>query len=186
MWNGYKVVDADAHMHEPQDMWEKYVERKYLAQAPKVAYMNGTFMVYEPDGKIIAKDEKAGQRPSEAVVQYYDGGGCLRDHRVPSDEPVKLLAGASAIFPSRRHPVLPATLGLWFTTRLRLAPQRNDMLGGGVRSHVDAAGPLSPQRVTDGESHPADFFHLQLHHFAVLQRTQALMVRPAGNEITAM
>ena len=57
MWNGYQVVDADAHMHEPQDMWEKYVEPKYLAQAPKVAYMNGTFMVYEADGKIISKDE---------------------------------------------------------------------------------------------------------------------------------
>ena len=50
MWNGFKVVDADAHMHEPQDMWEKYLEPKYLAQSPKVAYMNGTFMVYEPDG----------------------------------------------------------------------------------------------------------------------------------------
>src|SRR5262245_13168406 len=57
MWNGYKVVDADAHMHEPRDMWEKYVESKYLHQVPKVAYMNGTFMVYEPDGKIIPKDE---------------------------------------------------------------------------------------------------------------------------------
>ena len=63
MWNGYKVVDADAHMHEPQDMWEKYVEPKYRAQAPKVAYMNGTFMVYEPDGKIIPKDEKQVKGP---------------------------------------------------------------------------------------------------------------------------
>ena len=63
MWNGYKVVDADAHMHEPQDMWEKHLEPKYLAQAPKVAYMNGTFMVYEPDGKIIPKDEKQVKGP---------------------------------------------------------------------------------------------------------------------------
>jgi len=23
MWKGYKVLDADAHMHEPQDMWDK-------------------------------------------------------------------------------------------------------------------------------------------------------------------
>jgi uncharacterized protein len=63
MWNGYKVIDADAHMHEPQDMWEKYVEAKYRAQTPKVAYMNGTFMVYEPDGKIIPKDEKQVKGP---------------------------------------------------------------------------------------------------------------------------
>ena len=57
MWQGYKVIDADAHMHEPQDMWERYVEPKYRERAPKVAYMNGTFMIYQPDGKIIAKDE---------------------------------------------------------------------------------------------------------------------------------
>jgi predicted TIM-barrel fold metal-dependent hydrolase len=63
MWNGYKVIDADAHMHEPHDMWEKYVEPKYRAQTPKVAYMNGTFMVYEPDGKIIPKDEKQVKGP---------------------------------------------------------------------------------------------------------------------------
>src|SRR3954463_15825513 len=63
MWNGYRVVDADAHMHEPQDMWEKYVEPRYRAQAPKVAYMNGTFMVYEPDGKIILRDEKQVKGP---------------------------------------------------------------------------------------------------------------------------
>ncbi len=26
MWNGYKIIDADAHMHEPQYLWERYVE----------------------------------------------------------------------------------------------------------------------------------------------------------------
>ncbi len=25
MWKSFKVIDADAHMHEPQDMWERYV-----------------------------------------------------------------------------------------------------------------------------------------------------------------
>jgi hypothetical protein len=50
MWNGFKVIDADAHMHEPRDLWERYVEPKYRNDVPRVAYMNGTFMVYEPDG----------------------------------------------------------------------------------------------------------------------------------------
>ncbi|HWP56656.1 MAG TPA: amidohydrolase family protein [Candidatus Acidoferrales bacterium] len=58
MWNGYRVVDADAHMHEPKDMWDRYVEPEYRARAPKVAYMSGTFMVYQPDGKIVPGDEK--------------------------------------------------------------------------------------------------------------------------------
>ena len=24
MWNGFKVIDSDAHHHEPMDMWERY------------------------------------------------------------------------------------------------------------------------------------------------------------------
>jgi uncharacterized protein len=58
VWKSYKVIDADAHMHEPMNMWELHLERQYRDRAPKVAYMNGTFMVYEPDGKIISKGEK--------------------------------------------------------------------------------------------------------------------------------
>jgi predicted TIM-barrel fold metal-dependent hydrolase len=58
MWKDYRVIDADAHMHEPKDMWERYVEPKYQDKVPRVAYMSGTFMIYEPDGKIIAKGEK--------------------------------------------------------------------------------------------------------------------------------
>src|SRR6185369_9815878 len=55
MWNGMKVIDADAHMHEPEYLWDRYVEAKYRDRVPKVAYMDGVFMVYEPDGKIIPK-----------------------------------------------------------------------------------------------------------------------------------
>jgi len=58
MWNGMQVIDADAHMHEPRDMWDKYVEAKYKDRVPKVAFMDGIFMVYEPDGYIIPKNDK--------------------------------------------------------------------------------------------------------------------------------
>jgi predicted TIM-barrel fold metal-dependent hydrolase len=63
VWKDYKVIDADAHMHEPKDMWDRHLEQRYRGRAPKVAYMNGTFMVYEPDGKIISKDEKQVKGP---------------------------------------------------------------------------------------------------------------------------
>jgi predicted TIM-barrel fold metal-dependent hydrolase len=63
MWKEFKVIDADAHMHEPQDMWDRYLESKYRERAPRVAHMNGTFMIYEPDGKIIPKDEKQVKGP---------------------------------------------------------------------------------------------------------------------------
>jgi predicted TIM-barrel fold metal-dependent hydrolase len=72
MWNGYKVIDADAHMHEPADMWERYLERDYRSLAPRVAYMNGTFMVYEPDGKIIPKNEKQLKGPPKESFEVLE------------------------------------------------------------------------------------------------------------------
>ena len=66
MWKGYKVIDADAHMHEPQYLWERYVEPKYRDQVPKVAFMDGNFMVYEPDGKFVPKDEIQAAPPESA------------------------------------------------------------------------------------------------------------------------
>lgn len=66
MWKGFKVMDADAHMHEPQYLWERYVEPAYRDQVPKVAFMDGAFMVYEPDGRIIPKTEKQPKLPRTA------------------------------------------------------------------------------------------------------------------------
>src|SRR5262245_10859281 len=36
----FKVIDADAHMHEPEYLWDRYVESKYRDQMPKVAFMD--------------------------------------------------------------------------------------------------------------------------------------------------
>src|SRR5262250_2686318 len=66
MWKGMKVIDADAHMHEPEYLWERYVEPKFRDRVPKVAFMDGVFMVYEPDGKIIPKGELQLRPPPSA------------------------------------------------------------------------------------------------------------------------
>jgi len=66
MWRQFKVIDADAHMHEPQYLWDRYVEPKYRDQVPKVAFMDGVFMIYEPDGKFIPKGEIQSRPPESA------------------------------------------------------------------------------------------------------------------------
>ena len=66
MYKGMKVMDADAHMHEPEYMWDRYVEAEYHDQVPKVAFMDGIIMVYEPDGRIIPKSDTQ-PRPSPGV-----------------------------------------------------------------------------------------------------------------------
>jgi predicted TIM-barrel fold metal-dependent hydrolase len=66
MWKNFKVIDADGHMHEPQYLWERYVEPKYRNRVPKVAFMDGNFMVYEPDGKFVSKSEIQAAPPESA------------------------------------------------------------------------------------------------------------------------
>jgi hypothetical protein len=39
MWNGMKIIDADAHMHEPKYLWKRDIEPKYRKQVPKVAFL---------------------------------------------------------------------------------------------------------------------------------------------------
>ena len=74
MWKGYRVIDADAHMHEPQYLWERYVEAKYRDRVPKVAFMDGNRMIYEPDGKIITKEalqQGPAQSANKAMAEKY-------------------------------------------------------------------------------------------------------------------
>jgi uncharacterized protein len=66
MWKNFQVIDADAHMHEPQYLWERYVEPKYRDQVPKVAFMDGNFMIYEPDGKFVTRREIQAAPPESA------------------------------------------------------------------------------------------------------------------------
>jgi len=52
MWNGFKVIDADAHHHEPQDLWDRYLEPAYRDRVPKVIGMQRNFFVYAKDEKL--------------------------------------------------------------------------------------------------------------------------------------
>lgn len=64
MWKGFKVIDADAHMHEPEYLWERYVEPEYRDQVPRVVGMNGINFIYEPDGKLIPHGKGRTGHPS--------------------------------------------------------------------------------------------------------------------------
>ena len=49
MWKGYKIIDADAHLQEPFDLWKDYVEPEFYDRRPIVNdYEGGTFFHYSP------------------------------------------------------------------------------------------------------------------------------------------
>ena len=35
MYNGYKFIDSDAHILEPSDIWERYLEPQFRAEMPR-------------------------------------------------------------------------------------------------------------------------------------------------------
>ena len=77
MWKGMKVIDADAHMHEPHTYGSATWKPKYRDQVPKVAFMDGNFMVYEPDGKNYSKKANSSRAPPESAWKS-DGGKVRR------------------------------------------------------------------------------------------------------------
>src|SRR5262249_60727091 len=52
MWNGFRVIDSDAHHHEPMDMWDRYLEPNFRDRVPKVIGMRRNFYVYAHDDKL--------------------------------------------------------------------------------------------------------------------------------------
>ncbi len=35
MKNAFKILDSDMHLMEPVDLWERYIDAKYKADAPR-------------------------------------------------------------------------------------------------------------------------------------------------------
>ena len=52
MYQGYRVIDADAHFYEPANIWEQYVEAEYQDQIPRVAQIHSRAILEYEDGKV--------------------------------------------------------------------------------------------------------------------------------------
>ena len=63
--NGFKIIDSDMHIMEPPDLWERYIDKKFKARAPRGVVSHNVRdlrMVY-PDGRDWAR-----QSPRESDV----------------------------------------------------------------------------------------------------------------------
>ena len=64
MWKGFKVIDSDAHHHEPQHLWSQYIEPEFRERIPRVIGMQGAFFVYAPDDKFFPLAEQGAPIPA--------------------------------------------------------------------------------------------------------------------------
>ncbi|MFI5267788.1 MAG: amidohydrolase family protein [Chloroflexota bacterium] len=56
MWQDYKVIDGDAHHHEPPSLWNRYVEPAFQDRVPKVIGVRRNFFVYAPEAHMAGVD----------------------------------------------------------------------------------------------------------------------------------
>ena len=51
--NGFKAMDSDMHVFEPADLWQRYIDKKYLERAPKGLNRSFRDLGIEIEGKIM-------------------------------------------------------------------------------------------------------------------------------------
>jgi predicted TIM-barrel fold metal-dependent hydrolase len=112
MYKGLKVIDADAHMQEPPDVWDKYVEPKFYDRRPIVKEVEyRLFFKYEP-GELYpqalgGKDQMGRLRPKEilarqpikygeAYEEYWSAESRLRDMQKFGWDKMVLIPGTGA------------------------------------------------------------------------------------------
>ena len=56
--NGFKILDSDMHIMEPPDLWEKYIDSKFKARAPRgvISHNVRDLRLVHPNGKEWARN----------------------------------------------------------------------------------------------------------------------------------
>lgn len=80
MLNGYQIIDADSHVLEPNDMWEKYIEPAFKSHAPSWDLKIGGEEIYYKYSKTF-RDEVAQQVTRDypmSVLSRFDSESQVR------------------------------------------------------------------------------------------------------------
>ncbi len=75
MRNGFRVIDADGHFYEPEDLWDRYLSPEFQDRSPKVARMLGNSMVqFEgEEGGVSRSDKLFSQMDAKFGHAFRDG-----------------------------------------------------------------------------------------------------------------
>ena len=85
--NGFKVVDSDMHVMEPEDLWERYIDPAFRDRAPKCytrwmgdmqVELEGRLMVDDPEDWANAKADELFDRYADSVENNWDSASQVR------------------------------------------------------------------------------------------------------------
>src|ERR1043165_5659685 len=62
--NSFKILDSDMHLMEPVDLWERYTDAKFKADAPRglTSFNVRDLRMAHPDGRLWGLPQTHGQR----------------------------------------------------------------------------------------------------------------------------
>ena len=96
---GFKLIDAEMHVMEPVDLWQRYIDPEFAARAPRRlnerrwdirTMVEGEVMAAMPGGDwpaVTDAEEKAlGDRYAEEIARDFDPG-CVVVGLLPSVKP---------------------------------------------------------------------------------------------------
>ena len=78
MWKGFKVIDADAHMQEPFDLWSDFIEPEFYDRRPIVNDYEGKTFFHYAAGELFPEGTARGGSGQE----NREGRGRLRPPKV--------------------------------------------------------------------------------------------------------
>ena len=67
--NGFKIMDSDLHVIEPPDLWQRYIDPRFLDRAPKGRLSHPRDMTLEVEGKLIPIPEQGPTKSLEARLE---------------------------------------------------------------------------------------------------------------------
>ncbi len=85
--NGFKVIDSDMHVLEPEDLWDRYIDSAFRDRAPKCytrwmgdlqVELEGHLMVTDPEDWAEAKAEELTDRYVDSFKNNWDSASQVR------------------------------------------------------------------------------------------------------------
>jgi predicted TIM-barrel fold metal-dependent hydrolase len=83
--NGLQIIDADGHVREADDLFEKYLEAPYRARAPKIEKVANGQLLFRLEG------ERHHRRPDETPFRIKDDGSPANEGRHLATDPKQRL-----------------------------------------------------------------------------------------------
>ena len=74
----YQVIDADGHVVEPEDLWKRYLDRRFQDRSPQLVRDNSGGLRFMLEGRLWPTPKGRGAGRPEGIGAFYHPGSPKR------------------------------------------------------------------------------------------------------------